>query len=111
MRVRMSTLPEDSQYLVEGYIGSYSQLLFTYPPDRMQNPHERKACHTKSLGRHSSRADKLVSTDHCRRLATLLDHQSIVHTARRARPSITDPHQRDIILRRHLVQQRRWSRT
>src|SRR6266567_1555187 len=71
MSVRMSTLPRESQYLGECYIGSYSQLLFTYPPDRMQNPGERKACHTKSLGRHSSRADKLVSTDQCPRLAVV----------------------------------------
>ncbi len=80
----MSTLSQDSQYLGERYIGSYSQFLFTHPPDRMQNLRERKACHTKGLGRHSSRADKLVGTDHCRWLATLFDHQSIVHTARRA---------------------------
>ena len=70
----MSTLPQDSQYLGECYIGTYSQFLFTYPSDRMQNLRERKACHAKGLGRHSSRADKLVGADYSRRLAALLDH-------------------------------------
>ncbi len=97
---------QDARHLRKGYLRALIQFFFAEAPDWMENFGEWIAMHAKGLRGHTRGTGKGCGADYCRCLAALLDHDSIVHTARATGPSIANADQHAITFRHHFFEQR-----
>ena len=89
-------------------MGAFRQFLVADTAKRMQDFSVREARHAEGLRGHTGGGGKLLCTYHGCCLATLFNHQSIVHTARATGPSITDADQDGIVFVGRLIEKRGW---